>query len=55
MIAWEKSVRNDKDNIKLQKRAFKYSLTAKCTDDPIFLEISLNVFNLESTAGLSKI
>ncbi len=46
-------IMNNPDDIKTAKRAIKYMLNDKCTDDPLFLKAAENVFAVEPTAGLA--
>ncbi len=48
-------IRNKPEDVKLNKRAFKYMLTGKCTDDPLFLVAAINLYNAEPTAGLASV
>ncbi len=47
-------IRNKKQDMKLQKRALKYLITAKCFDNPLFLEVGENIFVFEPALGLAK-
>ncbi|MCS6832053.1 MAG: hypothetical protein NZ521_00625 [Flammeovirgaceae bacterium] len=43
-------------DVRLQKRAFKYMLEGKCTDEPLFMTVVANLFNAgERTAGLASV
>ena len=47
-------LKNDPSDIKTAKRAIKYMLNDKCTDDPLFLIAAENVYSSEPTAGLAS-
>lgn len=48
-------IKNKPEDVKLNKRAFKYMLTGKCTDDPLFVIAAINLFNAEPTSGLASV
>ncbi len=48
-------IRTKTDDVKLMKRAIKYMLTAKCTDDELFVIAARNLVNYEPDLGLVKI
>jgi hypothetical protein len=49
-------IKTKPSDIRLQKRAFKYMLDGKCTDDPLFMVVVANLFNSgERTAGLASV
>jgi tetratricopeptide (TPR) repeat protein len=50
---WGDTLNNEPDDIKTAKRAIKYMLNDKCTDDPLFLKAAENVYTKEPTAGLA--
>ena len=47
-------IRIKKVDMKIQKRALKYLITAKCFDNSLFLEVSENIFASEPALGLAK-
>jgi len=47
------TIRNKPEDITTSKRAIKYMLNGKCTDDPLFLVAAENVFAVEPAAGLA--
>ncbi|UZR92634.1 tetratricopeptide repeat protein [Chondrinema litorale] len=47
-------LKNNPDDIQTAKRAIKYMLNDKCTDDPLFLIAAQNVYEQEPTAGLAS-
>jgi tetratricopeptide (TPR) repeat protein len=46
------TIMNKPEDIKTSKRAIKYMLSGKCTDDPLFLRAAENVFKVEPGYGL---
>lgn len=50
---WGDKLMNEPEDLKTAKRAIKYMLNDKCTDDPLFLKAAENVFSIEPTAGLA--
>ncbi|MEN7546738.1 hypothetical protein AAG747_02385 [Rapidithrix thailandica] len=47
-------LKNNPDDINLAKRALKFMLTGKCTDDPLFLIAAQNIFETEPKGGLAS-
>ncbi len=48
-------LKNNPDNLEVAKKALKYMLQAKCTDDPLFIFAARNVFSKEPTGGLASV
>ncbi len=48
-------IKDNPTDIKTAKKAIALMVNAKCTDDPLFLEATINVFNDEPSAGRAKI
>ena len=46
-------LKSNPDNLKLAKRALKYIMRGKCTDDPLFLIAAENIYKQESSIGLA--
>ncbi|MBX2840591.1 MAG: hypothetical protein KTR26_02375, partial [Flammeovirgaceae bacterium] len=46
-------IKNNPEDVKTSKRAIKYMLNDKCTDDPLFLLAAENLYKAEPTAGLA--
>ncbi len=47
------AINNKPDDIKASKRALKYMINGKCTDDPLFLKAAENIYTVEPTPGLA--
>lgn len=48
-------LKNEPNNVDVAKRALKYMLQAKCTDDPLFVFAARNAYAAEPTAGLASV
>lgn len=52
---WAPKFEENPDDIKLVKRMFRFMLSGKCTDSPLFLSVAKQLQKMEPDFGLSKV
>jgi tetratricopeptide (TPR) repeat protein len=52
---WGEKLKNDPNDLKLAKKAVRFMLKDKCTDDPLFLIAAENVFRGEPSVGTGSV